>query len=216
MSGFSDFGIGSPSDNPLPIQLMYFHASVLANSNDVLLMWGTISETNNYGFCVQQSVGTPSSFADVPNNFVAGHGTTTVPHYYSWTHYNVTPGTYYYRLKQIDLDGSLHYTDAVEAVVEALTGTDEKDLPGAFSLSQNYPNPFNPSTLIRYTLPNASSVSLKVYNSLGQEVAVLVECLQKAGEYEVQLNASSLASGMYLYRLSTDGFTSSKKLIVLR
>ncbi|HET6272649.1 MAG TPA: T9SS type A sorting domain-containing protein, partial [Bacteroidota bacterium] len=185
-------------------------------SNDVLLMWGTISETNNYGFFVQQSVAMPSSFADVPNSFVAGHGTTIVPQNYSWIHYNVSPGTFYYRLKQIDLDGSLHYTDAVEVVVGSLTGAGEQNVPRVFSLSQNYPNPFNPSTLIRYTLAKESSVSLKVYNTLGQEVVVLAEGLQEAGEYQVQLDAAHLASGTYLYRLSTDDFTSSRKLIVLR
>ena len=158
----------------------------------------------------------PSSFADVPNSFVAGHGTTLVPQDYSWIHDNVSPGTLYYRLKQIDLDGSVHYTDAVEVVVGALTGTGEQDVPRVFSLSQNYPNPFNPSTIIRYTLPKESSVSLRVYNLLGQEVAVLAEGLQKAGEYQVQLDAGNLASGTYLYRLSTDDFASSRKLIVLR
>jgi hypothetical protein len=216
MSGFSDFGIGSASVNPLPIQLVYFTGAVVANSNNILLTWGTISETNNYGFYVQQSVATPSSFADVPNSFVAGHGTTTVPQNYSWIHSNVGPGTWYYRLKQIDLDGSLHYTDAVEVIVGALTGRDEQDVPVVFSLSQNYPNPFNPTTLIRYTLPKESSVSLKVYNALGQEVAVLAEGVQKSGEYQVQLDASTLASGTYFYRLSTDEFTSSKKLMLVR
>jgi|GEM_PF-4162335 len=200
----------------LPIQIAYLHAAVFPSSNTVLLTWGTLSETNNYGFFVQQSVATPSSFADVPNSFVAGHGTTTVPQNYSWTQYNAAPGTFQYRLKQVDLDGSVHYTDAVEVVVGALTGTDEHNGAEVFFLSQNYPNPFNPSTLIRYSLPKASSVSLKVYNTLGQEVAVLAEGMQMAGEHRVQLNANNMVSGTYLYRLSTDEFTSSKKLVVLR
>ncbi len=177
----------------LPIQIAYLHA--VANSNDVLLTWGTLSETNNYGFYVQQSVATPSLFADLPNSFVAGHGTTLVPQSYSWTQYNAAPGTFYYRLKQVDLDGAVHYTDVVEVVVGALTGTDEHNVARAFSLSQNYPNPFNPSTLIRYTLPGESSVSLIVYDVLGQEVAVLAEGVQKAGEHHVQLDASNMASG---------------------
>ncbi len=91
MSGFSDFGIGSASDNALPIQLAYFGATAVPNRNNVLFTWGTVSEVNNYGFYIQQSVATPSSFVDVPNSFVVDHGNTTIPHDYSWIQYNVDP-----------------------------------------------------------------------------------------------------------------------------
>jgi hypothetical protein len=88
--------------------------------------------------------------------------------------------------------------------------------PTGFELSQNYPNPFNPSTTIRYTLPQAGNVSLKVYNALGQEVATLVNGHQVAKNYEATFDGSNLASGIYFYTLRTDNFTQSKKMILVK
>jgi hypothetical protein len=97
-----------------------------------------------------------------------------------------------------------------------------KSLPTVFSLSQNYPNPFNPSTVIRYGLPGASNVKIKIYNLLGQEVESLVNETQSAGYHEITWNASNKASGIYLYSIDatpTDGkgnFRSAKKLILIK
>jgi len=86
----------------------------------------------------------------------------------------------------------------------------------SFSLAQNYPNPFNPSTAIRYELPKSSDVRLSVYDMLGREVEVLVNKKMEAGVHEVKLNGSNLASGVYVYRLTTGDFAQSKKLMILR
>jgi hypothetical protein len=88
--------------------------------------------------------------------------------------------------------------------------------PTGFKLSQNFPNPFNPSTTIRFTLPQAGNVSLKVYNALGQEVATLVNGHQTAQNYEVTFDASNLASGVYIYTLRTDNFSQSKKMLLVK
>jgi hypothetical protein len=93
--------------------------------------------------------------------------------------------------------------------------TDES-LPTDFALHQNYPNPFNPETRIRYALPVGAHVSLKLYNVLGQEAAVLVDAQQEAGWYEVRLSAATLPSGVYLYRLQAGAFTSTRKLLIIR
>jgi hypothetical protein len=93
---------------------------------------------------------------------------------------------------------------------------EQPEIPATFSLSQNYPNPFNPSTTIVYRVPSRESVSLKVYNLLGQEVATLVNEVKQAGRHEVKWNAGGLPSGMYVYRLQAGGFGGAKKLLLLR
>jgi len=98
--------------------------------------------------------------------------------------------------------------------------TDVRDgqpaMPTQFALAQNYPNPFNPSTTIRYGLPHASRVSLKVYNTLGQEVATLVNEMKPVGVHTLQFDAGSLASGVYFYRIQAGNYIDTKKLILLR
>jgi hypothetical protein len=89
-------------------------------------------------------------------------------------------------------------------------------VPGTFQLQQNYPNPFNPSTEIKYSVPEKSTVSLKVYNVLGQEVASLFQGERQAGEYSVNFNASQLASGVYFYRLEAGAFSITKKMILMK
>lgn len=94
-------------------------------------------------------------------------------------------------------------------------------IPTKYSLQQNYPNPFNPTTTIRYSIPNDGVVTLKVYNINGQEVATLVNEQKKAGKYEIVFDAksalgSSLASGVYLYRVKAGNFSETKKMIVLK
>jgi hypothetical protein len=90
------------------------------------------------------------------------------------------------------------------------------EFPKAIRLDQNYPNPFNPSTTIRYALPQRSLVTLSVFNTLGQEVATLVQGEYEADFHEVTFDASSLPSGMYFYRLRAGDFVETKKLLVLR
>jgi hypothetical protein len=93
----------------------------------------------------------------------------------------------------------------------------ETEIPNDYKLSQNYPNPFNPSTKIQYALPVSGTVTLKVYNILGQEVMTLINNqLQTIGLHEVTFNASSLPSGIYLYRLQAADFIDAKKMILLK
>jgi hypothetical protein len=89
-------------------------------------------------------------------------------------------------------------------------------IPTIYSLSQNYPNPFNPTTHIEFSIPTDNFVTLKVYNLVGQEVSTLVSDQMKAGNYQVTLNATNLASGVYFYKLVTGSFASIKKLTFLK
>jgi hypothetical protein len=93
---------------------------------------------------------------------------------------------------------------------------DNEIIPYEFSLGQNYPNPFNPSTRITYSLNNEVQVNLSVYDMLGRKVAELVNERQGAGAYELEFDASSLASGIYLYKLSAGDFVSVKKMTLLK
>jgi hypothetical protein len=88
--------------------------------------------------------------------------------------------------------------------------------PSDFALSQNYPNPFNPTTTIRFELPKESHVTLRIYNMLGQQVMNVVDDRRAAGKYELRIDASHLASGVYFYRLLAGDFSSMKKLILLK
>jgi hypothetical protein len=99
-------------------------------------------------------------------------------------------------------------TDDVESNVAAL--------PAGFEMSQNYPNPFNPTTKISYTVPQASDVTLKVYDSMGREVATLVDGYKAASSYEVKFDGANLASGVYFYTLEAKDFKTTNKMMLLK
>jgi phosphatidylserine/phosphatidylglycerophosphate/cardiolipin synthase-like enzyme len=103
-------------------------------------------------------------------------------------------------------------TDPIVLGVREITGT----LPLAYDLQQNYPNPFNPSTVIRYAVPVHGSVTLKLFDVLGREVAKLVEEVQAPGSYEITVDAGLLASGIYFYELSSGSYRAMKKMMVMR
>ena len=94
--------------------------------------------------------------------------------------------------------------------------SDSISIPDKFELSQNYPNPFNPSTIIRYQLPMAGHISLKVYDVLGNEVATLVNEDKPTGSYKVEFDASNLSSGIYFYKIQAENFIETKKMLLLK
>ncbi|GJQ63850.1 MAG: hypothetical protein SCALA702_29030 [Melioribacteraceae bacterium] len=116
--------------------------------------------------------------------------------------------------------GDLNAFPAKKTEWEAWTvGVEEvsSEIPADFNLAQNYPNPFNPATVISFSLPEASNISLKVYDVLGSEVANLVNNMEKpAGQYEVEFNASHLSSGIYFYTLNTGDFVQTKKMMLIK
>jgi hypothetical protein len=186
----------------VPVELTSF--SAVTQNNGVNLNWTTATETNNSGFAVERKQGN-TNWNNVA--FVNGNGTTSSEKKYSYFDGNLTPGKYLYRLKQIDFDGSFEYSNIVEVTFEA---------PSKFELSQNYPNPFNPSTTISYSLPKVGHVSLKVYNALAQEVAVLVNGIKEAGNHKIDFNASNLNSGIYFYKLEAGDITQVKKMTLIK
>jgi hypothetical protein len=187
----------------VPVELTSFTAST-NNIGQVVLNWQTATETNNRMFEIQRKTDN-SNYSTI--GFVDGAGTSTEQHNYTYVDKNVNTGNYTYRLKQIDFDGRFQYSDEVNV---SATG------PTTFNLAQNYPNPFNPTTNISFSVPESGNVKLAVYNTIGQEVAVLVNGAVTVGQHEVTFNAASLPSGTYFYKLQTSNSIMVKKMMLLK
>jgi hypothetical protein len=186
----------------VPVELSSFTAS--ASDGNVVLNWTTATETNNRGFEIERKSGN-SNYQKA--GYVPGFGTTTAGKSYTYTDKNLAAGNHTYRLKQIDLNGSSEYSNEVEV---------EVTVPAKFALEQNYPNPFNPTTMIKYSIAAPGVVTLKVYDLLGQEAAVLVNESKQAGTYSVEFDASTLASGIYMYKLTSGSSVETKKLMLIK
>lgn len=191
----------------VPVELAAFDA-VLKNGR-VELNWTTASESNNYGFEIQrQSLGEGKTWQKI--NFVEGHGTTTAMHSYSYSDRPQGGGKYSYRLKQIDVNGTFQFSSPREITI-----------PNKFALYQNHPNPFNPETMIGFELPISAEVTLEIYNMLGQKLATLLNERQPAGYQQVIWNGKDdagrmVGSGVYFYRIKSERFEATRKLVLLR
>ena len=199
--------------NPVPVELTSFSAST--KENNVTLNWQTSTETNNKGFEIQRSVskdsfgegrGQRSEWEDI--GFVEGHGTTTQENNYAYVDKKLESGDYFYRLVQLDFDGTRNPLKEVSVEINSV--------PSQYSLSQNYPNPFNPSTSIEYSVAVNTEVNLTIYNTLGEKIKTLVNGNKAAGNYRVNFDARSLPSGIYYYRIKAGNYNSTKKMILLR
>ena len=212
-SGFSRLMMTVSYEALLPIQLAAFTATQFSGTT-VRLDWTTLSEINNYGFYLERRVEGDPAFTEVPNSFVEGHGTTNVPHDYEYTDVDVPSGSWWYRLKQVDLDGTVFFSDPVH--VDVVTHVNES-APQGFALMQNYPNPFNPSTEIGFSVESNGPATLRVFNILGQKIMTLFDDNAVAGQYyRIRVDASSLASGMYYYSLQSGAKNDMKRFVVTK
>jgi hypothetical protein len=185
----------------IPVELTSFAG--ITENNDVILSWSTSTEVNNQGFEIQRKAN--GEYKRIA--FVEGNGTTTELQNYTFRDENVNAGSYYYRLKQMDFDGTFEYSGEIAVEVSQ---------PADYFLSQNYPNPFNPSTTISYAIAEDIDVTLKVFDVLGNEVATLINENQPAGNYDITFDAAKLSSGVYYYTLQAGEFTSTKKLMLMK
>ena len=112
-----------------------------------------------------------------------------------------------YRLKQINTNGSIEYSDIININFQ---------VPTEFVLDQNYPNPFNPSTTIPFSIVEAGKINLTIYNVLGEKITTLVNGYKEASKYSVKFNSSNLPSGLYFYKLTTKNHTVKKMMLVVR
>jgi M6 family metalloprotease-like protein len=193
------------SNTAMPVELLSFTAE--SATEGVELKWNTATETNNYGFEVERRAVSDRHLAWTKIGFVEGNGTTNAPKSYSFTDKSAN-GKTLYRLKQIDRDGKFEYSQTVE-----VTATTR---PKEFALEQNYPNPFNPTTAIGYKLSAFGFTTLKIYDALGREVATLVNEVKDAGYYSAQFDGAKLSSGIYFAKLTSDGKTQIRKLLLMK
>ncbi|NOX16654.1 MAG: T9SS type A sorting domain-containing protein [Chlorobi bacterium] len=187
----------------LPVELVSFTSEII--DNRVELNWTTATEINNKGFIVERKSETENDWNEL--GFTEGNGSTAEMHNYSFTDSNPEIGHLRYRLKQLDYDGSYEYLQEIEV---------EYTRTFTYKLEQNFPNPFNPSTIIKFEIPEETKVTLKIYDVLGNEAAVLVNENKPAGSYSVEFNAEKLSSGFYIYSLRAGNFFQSNKMLLLK
>ncbi|WP_337865971.1 T9SS type A sorting domain-containing protein, partial [Ignavibacterium sp.] len=190
----------------IPVELAGFSAK--NDRDNVIIQWQTATETNNQGFELQRRLNGTESWTVA--GYVSGKGTTTERQDYQYIDKQLKAGRYIYRLKQIDLDGTIEYSQEIEVEVA---------VPDEYVLYQNYPNPFNPATTIEFSLPEKSEVVLSIYNSLGEKVREIVNGSMEAGYQRVVFDARELPSGTYVYQInakgSTKSFIQSKKMALV-
>ena len=192
------------SNDPLPVEFVAFEA--VASGPDVLLRWETASELNNAGFAIEHAAGEGKPFAEVA--FIAGRGTTLEPQRYDYRLAELPYGQHRFRLRQVDHDGTLHYSPEIETVVE---------LPSGHVLSAAYPNPFNPRTQFTVTVAREQHVTVEVVDVLGRRAALLHEGPLLADEaHRFTIEGDNLASGVYLYRVVGETFAEAKRVVLIK
>ena len=197
-------GVGISPAGALPVELTSFTAYL--SGGNVELRWVTATEVRNYGFEIERNLTQTLSQGGGLNGwekigFVEGHGNSNSPKEYSFTDVPNGGTKFQYRLKQIDTDGKYEYSSIVSI---------EINTPTQYALNQNFPNPFNPSTVITYSLPISSNVTLRIYDVLGKLITTLVNENQELGTYRITFNAEGLSNGMYFYELQGREFYSYK------
>lgn len=224
-NGFGRINVSSLLESMLPVELSSFTAT--AGKKDVKLKWRTETETNNYGFEVQRKItSSPQSEGDFSDwesiGFVNGNNNSNSPKEYSFIDNNLIGGkTFLYRLKQIDNDGRFEYSKTIEVSIAVNDFVLHQNYPNPFSAKGNSPSGGNSVTTIRYELPVKSFVTLKVYNAIGEEVAVLVNDFKNEGKYSETFSVDPvMASGVYYCKIEADDngkiFSKTIKMIVMK
>ncbi|QQS35606.1 MAG: T9SS type A sorting domain-containing protein [Ignavibacteriales bacterium] len=195
-----------PLGQPFPVELSSFNISVVGSS--IQLNWRTESETNNFGFEIERTVGETSTASGWKKiGFIEGSGNSSSPREYLFTDSPPPNEYYHYRLKQIDIDGKYSYSNVIGV---------EFGTPIQFELEQNFPNPFNPATKINYTIPTRGLVTLKVFDILGCEISIIVNENLNPGSYTSIFDGRALPSGIYICRLTGNSVTQSIKMLLLK
>jgi len=198
------------SDFFLPVEMTGFDA--VAGDGRVTINWSTAAESQLNEFRVTRSTQRDDGYQQVATRAATNEASG---HSYTWVDNNVQNGvTYYYKLHVVDANGAHVYNDGNAPVIAQATPS--AGLTTEYALTQNYPNPFNSQTSFSFSMAAANHVTLKVFDLLGREVATVVDKNMEAGRHSINWSAEGLATGVYVYTLSTEGFSDSKKLLFLK
>jgi hypothetical protein len=208
---FDQLYFGTSSDASLPVELISFTAK--PGNKQVELNWSTASELENIGFLILRSLDKDADYAEIDsykqNSDLLGAGNSSESHVYQYIDYDVINNvTYWYMLRDVDYNGVVCEYGPISAI--------PANKPKIFYLSQNYPNPFNQKTIINWQLAFDSNTELAIYNSLGEQIIILVSGFKTAGSYQTEWDASGFASGLYYLHLKSGEFQSVKKMILLK
>ncbi|MBC8232096.1 T9SS type A sorting domain-containing protein [bacterium] len=231
LTELSDFGIGSDSDNPLPVELSSFTG--VTTTDGVSLQWQTQTETNNLGFHIYRSETPDGKFERITQKLIPGAGTDATPHKYSFTDEEVVKDlTYYYYIEDVDFSGKTNKSHLLEVTVGKQKVTVSKQgiktllIPLQFALLQNYPNPFNPETWIPFELSQDAIVTIHIYDIAGRLVRRL-ELGNKPDGFYISKEQSAYwngqdeageqaSSGLYFYTIQADNFNATKRMILVK
>ncbi len=200
-TGFSEFVVAVDLNLPFPVEMLPLTASANNINKSIDLNWKTLSETNNFGFEIERSEDGINFAKLAQNAFVAGHGTTQTPQNYQFTDADVQINkTYFYKLRQIDVNGGFKFSNIASAILD----------PSGINFSV-YPNPFNENLTLKIVSPSKSDYTIEVYNTIGQKL--WYNNLVVDGQQEVSLPANSWTTGTYQVVLKGNDFVKTVKVV---
>jgi len=220
LSTKDNYTIGRFDDGTVPVELSSFTA-VVTSENFVALHWTTQTETNVAGYYIYRNTLNDLNTAFRIPTLIAATNTSQEASY-TFVDQEVVPGTYYYWLQNLDINGDFDFHGPVNVTLIQGNGGDTPPvIPTETALLSAYPNPFNPITNLRYSLKNPGFVTIDVYNNRGQLIRHFSNDHPVAGYYKVtwdgkDMNGKEVSSGIYCYRMKNGKFTSSKKMVLLK
>lgn len=217
LTGYGDSAVDVSFDATLPVELSSFTA-IATQSNFVQLDWITQSETGVSGYFIYRNTSENLEAATVVSPIIPA-GNTSSAQSYRFTDSEVTSGTWYYWLQNVDLDGQSAFHGSINVTLTDNNGT--PDVPHLTSLTGAYPNPFTPVTTISFNLAKSEQVTLDIYNVKGAKVRTVVSGQLPGGSYSRTWNGTddngvALSSGIYFARMTAGEYTSTAKLVMLK
>lgn len=201
-----------PSDLTLPIVLSSFTAT-LTSQYFVQLHWVTQSETDVMGYVIYRSETNDLANAYQASPMINATNTATQTNY-SFTDSEVTPGTWYYWLQSVELNGSFNFHGPVMATVVVDQGGEAPEIPGSTGIKNVFPNPFNPNVTVQYEVREAQPVSVKIYNTRGQVVQSYDMGVVSPGIHNLTWQADSLPAGIYMIKMRVGNSISQRKTVL--